>query len=185
MVKHEAGRPRRVFSLEPLRPSLLKEIVSWCSVSGAGKGDLPDEDALLRRMYTEFRRQYRPLWSSGNVDTLVMTMNRVPVFCISVLQLDDPHLSLQQDRRVAHIYLLYCSEVRDSERLLLLAWHAATVHAFLRMGFSMVQAAVGAEMQEENEALLTLGYRLEETVSETAGRMNVYTCVKEEMRVVM
>ena len=184
MVKHWTGKPRRIFSLEPLKASHLEEIVSWFG-GGSKKEEHPDEDILLMRMYAEFRRQYRPLWNSGDIETLVMTVNRVPVFCVNLLQLGEPDASLQAGRSIAHIYLLYRQQVRDSERLLLLAWQAVTVHAFLRMGLSVVQAAIDADSREENEALLTLGYRLVETVSETAGRMNLYRCGREEMRVVM
>jgi len=181
MVKHRSGRPRRVFLLAPLRVSQLQEIVRWCDDGRSGK----DEDALLMRMYTEFRRQYRPLWSSGDIETLVMTVNRVPVFCVNFLRLEEPGTSPQAGRSVAHIYLLCCPQVRNSARRLLLAWQAATVHAFLPMGLQVVQAAVDADCREENEALVTLGYKLTESVSETAGRMHVYRCVREQMRVVM
>ena len=181
MVKHWSGNPRRVFSMMSLKPSHLEEIVNWFGTGEPNK----DEDALLARMYTEFRRQYRPLWNSGDIETLVMTVNRVPVFCVNFLRLVEPGGSLPAGGSAAHIYLLSCPQVRGSGRLLLLAWQAATVHAFLRMGLSVVQAAVDAENTEENEALLTLGYKWEESVSETAGRMNVYRCRKEEMKVVM
>jgi len=185
MVKHWPKKPRRVFALVPLHPSHLEEIVSWIGTGAAEKDGDTDDDALRMRMYTEFRRQYRPLWSSGYNETLVMTVNRVPVFCVSLLRLRKPGSLPQTARSSAHIYLLYRPQVHDSERLLLLAWQAATVHAFLRMDLSMVQAAVNADLQEENEALLTLGYKLEESVSEASGKINLYRCVKEEMRVVM
>jgi len=181
MVKYSKKKPRRVFALVPLHPSQLEEIVSWIGTDAAEK----DEDALFMRMYAEFRRQYRPLWSSGYSETLVMTVNRVPVFCVSFLWLRKPGVPTQAERSSAHIYLIYRPQVHGNERLLLLAWQAATVHAFLHMDLSAVQAAVNADMQEENEALLTLGYRMEESVSEVAGRMNLYQCVREEMRVVM
>lgn len=181
MVKHLSGGPRRVFSLEPLRPSHLEVIVSWLGSGGPEK----DEEVLFKRMYTAFQRQYQPLWGSGDEVTLVMMVNRVPVFCVNLLWLNEPDVSLQAGRSTAHIYLLSRPQVWGSARLLLLAWQAATVHAFLRMGLSVVQAAIGTEFREENDALLTLGYKLEESVSETAGKMNLYRCKREEMKVVM
>jgi len=170
MVKHRAGKPRRVFALEPLQASHLEEIAGWI-----GGGDI----------YEEFRRLYRPLWHSGDVDSFVMTVNRVPVFCISLLRMDPPSSRMQGMQREAHMYMLCRPLVRASERLLMLAWQAATVYAFIRLGFSRVQTAIDADEMEENEALLMLGYRQVETITEISGKMHLYACEEKDLRMVM
>jgi len=185
MVKHRRDKPRRVFAFEPLRVVHLEEILSWIWAGGPGKDEAPDEQALFNRMYAEFRRQYRPLWHSGTVDSFVMTVNRVPVFCVSLLRMDPPAARMQGARGEAHLYLIFRPQVRASERLLVLAWQAATVYAFLRMGFSRVQTAIDADAVEENEALLMLGYRQVETISEISGKMNLYSCGEFDLRMVM
>jgi hypothetical protein len=183
MVKDWTGRPRRVFLLEQLRAAHLEEIVSWIGADNSNEHERPGEQVLSDRMYREFRRQYRPLWCSGEVDSLVMTVNRVPVFCVSLLRIGYPGAPTRGLH--AHIYLLCRPQVRVSDRLMLLAWQAVTVHAFLQLGLARVQVAVDADCPGENEALLMLGFRLMESMSETTGRINLYACEKQEMKVVM
>src|SRR5882757_3379468 len=124
MVEHGTEKPRRIFALEPLRAAHLEEIVNWIGTSGSKADRNQDEEALAKRMYTEFRRQYRPLWQSGEVDSFVMTVNRVAVFCVSLLRMGQPAGTVQGADSDAHIYLLCRPQVRTSDRLLLLAWQA-------------------------------------------------------------
>ena len=180
MIKLSTEGPRRTFAFEPLKSIHLEELSSWHAPIGAGLRDALDEEMMLSRLHTAFKRQFCPLWCDNEMATRVMTMNRVPVFCVSLLQMRSPERA-----GLAHMYILCRPQVRESGRLLMLAWQAATVYAFLRMRCSQVQVAVDAGESAENEALVMLGYSLVESVRESAGKMNVYVCGQEDMRMVM
>jgi hypothetical protein len=184
MIKLSTEGPRRTFAFEPLKPVHLEELSSWLTSIGVELSDTLDEETMRSRLHTAFRRQFRPLWCHNEMETRVMTMNRVPVFCVSLLRMRISELA-DKDQSLAHMYLLCRPQVRESGRLLTLAWQAATVFAFLRLGCTQVQVAVDAREPAENEALLMLGYSLVESVRESAGKMNVYVCGQEDMRIVM
>ena len=184
MIKLSTEGPRRSFAFEALKPTHLDELSNWLTSIGAGPHDTMDEETMRCRLHTAFRRQFRPLWCHNEMETRVMTMNRVPVFCVSLLRMRISELA-DKEQSLAHLYLLCRPQVRESGRLLTLAWQAATVYAFLRMGHTRVQVAVDANESAENEALLMLGYSLVESVRESAGKMNVYVCGQEDMRIVM
>ena len=48
-----------------------------------------------------------------------------------------------------------------------------------------MQTAIDADEMEENEALLMLGYRQVETITEISGKMHLYACEEKDLRMVM
>jgi len=59
--------------------------------------------------------------------------------------------------REGHLYLLYSPRIYRSERLLSLAWQAATVYGYLQLGLGRVQTAIGADDLKESRILTDLG----------------------------
>jgi hypothetical protein len=114
-----------------------------------------------------------------------MTANQRPVFMFSVLSLDLPPGAGPRRGKEGHLYLLYSPRIYRRERLLSLAWQAASVYCYLQLGLSRVQTAIDAGDQKENRILVDLGYRCVESISGASGRMNLYTCSRKEFRVSM
>lgn len=183
MVKHSSKKPQLVFALIPLQPSHLLEVAAWASIAGIREEGRSNEEILRERLYAVFRRHYRPLWHSGEVSSYVMTVNRRPVFCLSLLRMGRPGETEKGGE--LYLYMLCSPPLRRNARLLLLAWQAASTFVFLRLGPERVQVAVDEDSAEENEALVTLGYRLIEISQELGGKKNVYVCDRGEYKLVM
>jgi len=152
-------------------------------------------------MQEVFNEHFRDIWESPLASTWMMTVNGQPLFCLTLVRppLRAGEREEQAESGASQLYLLPSPFVRRSERRLMLAWQAASIHAFMKVGVGVVQVAVVAAEVRENELLLGMGYRLVRGSSETneftgAGGVlgmnefpetNMYICNREDFRPVL
>jgi hypothetical protein len=181
MVKRSGKGPERIFIFRPLRVSDLSRISAWVSQMN------PQHRLGRKKIAGAFNRHYYDLWHSRWARTWVMTIRSRPAFCLTLctstgIKEGEPR---PESGCGNQLFLLPSRSIGQSNRRLLLAWQAATVFVFLKVGLRQVQVAVPVSQNIEGEALLTLGYRLIETTTEGPEATCLYLCRQEEFTPVL
>jgi hypothetical protein len=171
----------RIFAFRRLKVTDMHWLSGWLGTGG------PQSQAIRETLQTALKKYYHHLWHSQRVNTWVMTLNRRPVLCLTLLRLTDQEITppFRKSGCRHQLYLLASPSIHQNDRKLMLAWQASSVHAFLKMGLTCVQVHIHDSQTAENDALLMLGYYLVGISSEEYGTINVYECRREDFRPVL
>ncbi len=181
MAKHLKKRPRWIFRLQRLKTSHLEEMSDWVIGRDLHNGD------SWKEVYKTFRNYYHHLWHSRWIRSWVMTINRRPVFCFTLTRVvGQGKAKIQQESGCDYqLFLLPSPRILQNDHKLMLAWHAASIYVFFKLGLTKVQVTLDASREEENDALVMLGYLLAETSTDSAGSTNLYVCTRDDFKLVL
>jgi hypothetical protein len=152
------------YRFRPLKRSDLEPIAEWIGTL-APPGELAWEN-ILRLL-----KQHQHLMVSPWAKSWMMEVNKQPAFVINLNRNLGPWNWLR---------MITAPSIRRNKDLLMRAWQAASIVVFLQEGLDEIAVEVLESMTEENECLLTLGFRIFNRVPESFGVLNQYTCSPKE-----